>query len=109
MDPNSPDSAHEMIRLVRENNQMLHAMRRSAFVGSIFKFIFYLILIVGPLWFYTTYMSASIDNLINLLNKAEGTTTTVQNNFSGLESAIKNIESHLPSFMQASSSTTTSQ
>src|SRR5271165_4964250 len=100
LDPMGGDSIHETLRLVRENNQMLHAMRRNAFLGGIFKFILYIILFAAPIWFYMTYLNTSVENLINLLNKAQGTTATVQNNFAGFEEAIKNIESHLPSFMQ---------
>ena len=107
MDPNNQNEIREMLRLVNENNRMLHSMRRHAFLGSIIKFIIYAALLLVPIWFYMTYLSGSVDTLIADLNKVEGTTSAAQTQFSGFETAIKNIESHLPSFMQAPAATTT--
>lgn len=45
----------ELFRMVQENNRMLHSARRSAFIGGIFKFVFWvLILVVLPYiaWLY---------------------------------------------------------
>ena len=109
MDPNNTESIHEILRLSRESNQMLHAMRRNAFLGGIFKFIIYAILFAAPIWFYMTYVSASVDNLINALNKVQGTTSAAQTKFTGIEEAIRNFQSHLPAFMQASATSSTGQ
>jgi hypothetical protein len=107
MDPNIQEAIRETLRLTRENNQMLHTMRRHAFLGGLIKFVIYLLLLIAPIWFYMTYLSNSVDTLITELNKVEGTTSAAQTQFTGFETAIKNIESHLPSFMQAPAATTT--
>jgi hypothetical protein len=107
MDPNTQDAIRETLRLTRENNQMLHSMRRHAFLGSVIKFVVYVALLIAPIWFYLTYLSGSVNTLIADLNKVEGTTSAAQTQFNGFATAIKNIESHLPSFMQAPAATTT--
>jgi hypothetical protein len=107
MDPSLQDAIRETLRLTRENNQMLHSMRRHAFLGSIIKFIVYAALLLAPIWFYMTYLSGSVDTLIAELNKVEGTTSAAQTKLTGFETAIKNIESHLPSFMQMPAAATT--
>jgi hypothetical protein len=45
----------QMFEMTAENNRMLHAMRRNAFIGGILKFAFWvLILVVIPyyMWLY---------------------------------------------------------
>ena len=45
----------EIYRLVRENNKMLHSMRRNAFWGGVIKFLLYAILLVAlPWWLFFT-------------------------------------------------------
>jgi hypothetical protein len=103
---NSQETLHEILRLTRENNQMLHRMHRNAFLGGLFKFIVYAILFAAPIWFYMTYVSSSVDNLLSAVNKIQGTTSAAQSKFSGIQDAIKSFESHLPAFMQVSSAST---
>ncbi len=107
MDPNSQDAIRETLRLTRENNQILHSMRRSAFLGGVIRFMLYIIVFAAPIWFYMTYMSNSVDNLVTALNKIQGTSATVQPKFSGVEDAIKNIEAHLPGFNAVATTTAT--
>ena len=107
MDPNTQDAIRETLRLARENNQMLHHMRRSAFVGSLIKFIIYAAFLLVPIWFYMTYMSGSVNALLADYNKLQGTAGATQTQFINLQNTIKDIESHLPSFMQGSAATST--
>jgi len=85
---------------------MLHNMRRNSFLAGIFKLLIYVILFAAPIWFYMTYISSSVDNLVSTLNKIQGTSVAAQNKFSGLEDALKNFESHLPAFMQPATTST---
>jgi predicted PurR-regulated permease PerM len=104
MDPLNTEAIHEILKLTKENNQMLHAMRRHAFLAGLFKLIVYIILFAAPIWFYMTYVSDSVDNLINALNKVQGTTSAAQAKFNSVEAAIKDVQSRLPAFMQPSTS-----
>lgn len=78
MDDRDTPSAEEIYRLVKENNRMLKAMRRDAFVKSIFSFVWWiLILVVIPylswLWFQPylqtiTDAYAEVQNTSNSVN-----------------------------------------
>jgi hypothetical protein len=103
--PNSQNEMREVLQLVRENNKMLHSMRRNAFVGGFFKFVIYAILFAAPIWFYMTYISSSVDSLVSALNKVNGTTVATETKFQEFESAIKNFQGHLPAFMQPATTT----
>jgi hypothetical protein len=80
-------------------------MRRNAFLGGLFKFIIYAILFAAPIWFYMTYVSSSVDNLLSAVNKLNGTSAAVQTKFTGFEDAFKKFESYLPSFLQPATTT----
>jgi len=84
---------------------MLHSMRRSSFFWGFLKFVVYLILFAAPIWFYLTYVSGTLDNLVTAMNKAQGTAAQAQDKFDGFESAVKTLQSQLPAFMQPHTST----
>ena len=104
---NNQSDTREILRLTQENNRMLHSMRRHSLLGGLFKLIIYIILFAAPIWFYMTYISSSVDNLVSTLNKIQGSSAAAQNKFSGLEEALKSFESHLPAFMQPGTTSTT--
>ena len=98
----------ELLELTRENNKMLHAMRRNAFVGGLVKFIFYiLILVVAPLWVYSTYLAPIMQNLQQTMHQIQGANQNAQNQFSSFESAlseIQQLQSKIPNFGTAGTS-----
>jgi hypothetical protein len=85
-------SEQEMYRLARENNKMLHSMRRNAFWGGILKFILYGLLLLAPIWFYMTYLNSTVQNLLQTMNRIQGTTQQAQSQFSGIEASWKQFE-----------------
>jgi predicted PurR-regulated permease PerM len=97
-------------RLVRENNKMLHSMRRNAFLGGIFKICLYLAFLLVPLWFYATYISGTVDNLVSTMNKVQGMNPQAQAQFSALQDLLKRVQANVPDFLKSatSSATTTS-
>jgi hypothetical protein len=103
MEPTPDNLLRETYRLAKENNEMLHRMRRSAFVGGIVKFILYALLLLVPIWFYMTYLNGTVQVLIQDLNRVEGVNTQAQNQFQGFEQAWQQFESHFG----VSSATTT--
>ena len=91
----------EIYRLAKENNHMLHSMRRNAFFAGIFKFVFYiLILVVAPLWIYTSYLSPILQEATQTLVQVQGVNGKTQSQFSGLLNEWKQIQSKLPSSLQ---------
>ena len=93
MDPNGDSLLRETNRLARENNELLHRMRRGAFIGGLVKFILYAIILLAPIWFYMTYLNGTVQNLLQDLNKFEGVNGQAQGQFQNLEVAWQNFES----------------
>ena len=85
------------MQLARENNRMLHKMRRNSFIGGVVRVIFYfLILVVAPLYVYTTYVAPLVQNLQSTLQQVQGTNAAAQQQLNGFEQAWKSFESKLP-------------
>lgn len=99
MDPNK-QTLGEIAQLTRDNNKMLHAMRRSAFMWGIIKFFIYLVLFAAPIWFYLTYLSGTLDQFVTAINKVQGTASQAQAKFDGFETTVKSLEAKLPAFMK---------
>ena len=104
MDPNR-QLIEETNRLVKDNNRMLHAMRRHALWGGIFKFIFWTAILVAPIWFYMTYLNATVEKMLHTIDAIQGTNTKAQAQLGNFEQTWKDLESKLPAFMQTPSST----
>ena len=100
MEPNQNDILHETYQLARENNKMLHAMRRNAFLGGIFKLIFWIALIVAPIWFYQAYLSPVVDSMLKSINQIGGASATAQSQFAELQNALKKFESQIQAVFQ---------
>ncbi|HTR18884.1 MAG TPA: hypothetical protein VMH91_02795 [Candidatus Paceibacterota bacterium] len=94
MEPtNNDQTLQEILRLTRENNQMMHHMRRSAFLWGFVRFIIYAALLSAPIWFYFTYLNTAVQQMLATINKIEGTNSQAQNQFQGFENAIQQFES----------------
>ena len=92
----------ELLRLTKENNRMLHAMRRNAFIGGVIKFLLYITLFVlAPLWLYATYLAPLVQSMNQAINQMQGTGAKVQADFSSFQNAWKQFEAKFPSFGQA--------
>lgn len=70
-DPGQYDMLREIADLSRENNEMLHTMRRHAFLGGFFKLVVYLVMLFIPFWIYETYFSSTMNSMIGLANQAQ--------------------------------------
>ncbi len=79
--------------MTKENNQMLHAMRRSAFWGGIFKFIIYAVFLLAPLWFYMQYLSPIVNQALKTMQQAQSTGASAQTQLTGLQDALKQLQS----------------
>lgn len=69
----NPDSGHEEIkkllvenqRLLLENNQMLHKMRKNAIIGTILRMAWFLLVLGVPVYLYFSYIKPNMDNLLD--------------------------------------------
>jgi predicted PurR-regulated permease PerM len=86
-------SQQEMYRLTRENNKMLHAMRRNALWGGLLKFVLYAVFLLLPLWFYMTYLNSTVQKLLQTYQQVQGTGAQVQTQVNGWEQAWQDFES----------------
>jgi cell division septal protein FtsQ len=104
MTPEQDRVLRETLRLAQENNRMLHSMRRNAFLGGIVKFIFYvLILVVAPLWVYTTYLAPLIQNVQETMQQVQGTNAKAQAQLGSVQDLWKSFEAKLPTLPSTSS------
>lgn len=61
MEPNDR-KLEEIYKLEKENNRMLHAMRRQAFLGAIFRIFMYALALGVPIWLFFTYMMPVLES-----------------------------------------------
>ncbi len=79
----------ETYRLAKDNNRMLHAMRRNAFLGGILKFAFWIIVVVVlPLWLYVTYLAPLLENAMETMEKVQGTGAQAEAQFADFQNAL---------------------
>jgi hypothetical protein len=78
MEPTSNDVLHETYRLAKENNKMLHSMRRNAFWGGVFKILLWTGLIVAPIWLYSIYLAPVVQSLQQTMSQVQDTGAKAQ-------------------------------
>lgn len=78
MEPNHDQLLKETYQLARDNNRMLHAMRRNAFLGGILKLAIYAVLIGVPLYFFATYVMPILNTTVNTMNQMQGQLKSAQ-------------------------------
>ncbi len=71
-EPSHDELAQETYKLARDNNHMLHAMRRNAFIGGIVKIITWIVLFGLPIWFFITYLNPTLNNAVSTMNQVQG-------------------------------------
>ncbi|MFA5877631.1 MAG: hypothetical protein WC880_04720 [Candidatus Paceibacterota bacterium] len=83
----------EMYEFTKENNHMLKAMRRDAFIGGIIKFIVWVVLfIVLPYiaWlFIQPYLQGVLDTYQNVQKTTSAVSNTTSVNLSKLDELLK--------------------
>ena len=80
----------EILRLTQENNRMLHSMRRSAYLHTIFKLVLYGAIALGSLWIYITYVAPLVMQMLETVQKVQGTSAQAQAQFSDFQNMLKN-------------------
>ncbi|MCR4325908.1 MAG: hypothetical protein NUV59_03870 [Patescibacteria group bacterium] len=99
------ESEHDLLKktydLARENNRMLHAMRRRAFWGGIIKFIFYAVLLLAPLWLYMQYLAPMVDQALQTMQQVQGTGAKAEAQLSSFQEMLREFQSKIPGFGQS--------
>jgi len=92
MDSNQ-STQQEIYQLVKENNRMLHKMRRNAFIAGIIKILLYLgLFVVLPYWLYVTYFAPIIDSTLQTMQQIQGTSAEAKLQVENLQNAIKQFD-----------------
>ncbi|MDB5188203.1 MAG: hypothetical protein JWO50_723 [Candidatus Kaiserbacteria bacterium] len=94
-EPGQYDMLRDIDRLTKENNQLLHSMRRASFIGGVLKVIMYIIFLGAPIWIYLTYFSGTVDGMITMYQQAKTLNTQTQSKFTGFEDMVKQMQSVL--------------
>jgi len=88
----------EMYRLTKENNKMLHKMRRNALWGGVIKFLLYAVLFLAlPFWLYATYLAPVLESTMQTMNQIQGTGAKAQAQFGSFQEMLKQLQDKFPS------------
>ena len=97
MESNNDQTQEEIYRLVKENNKMLHGMRRNAFLGGVLKVLIWTGFIVVPIWLYSVYLAPVVQDVQQTLNQVQGAGAKAQGQLNGLGDILKQFESRFGS------------
>ncbi len=79
----------EILRLTKENNKMLHKMRRGALMKTIVQLIIYAILLIVPIYFYLTYAAPVVNQMLVTIQQIQGTSAQAQAQFGSFQNMLK--------------------
>ena len=82
----------EVYKLVKENNRILRAMRRDAFVKGILGFIWWVFIIIVLPYLTYLYLKPYLDQAVAAYNQAAGTAHAINTSLSGLPDFSKLFE-----------------
>ena len=86
------DKIDELMRLTKENNKMLHAMRRSAWLGGIFKLLMWAAFIILPFWLYMQYLAPVMQQMLKTYEQVQGTSAAAHAQITGLQEAFQKFQ-----------------
>lgn len=86
--------------LARENNRMLHAMRRNAFIGGLIKMAIYGALIIVPLWYFTTTVLPLLNSAVGAMNNVQGKAVEFGAGVEGVQGTLNQLKGLLPTLSQ---------
>ena len=87
----------EILRLTKENNRLLHKLRRGALWGRLFTIVFYLAILIAPVWFYLAYFKGTVENALQVYEKIQSGGVQAQDQFQAIQDIIKQFQSKIPS------------
>lgn len=90
----------EMYRLVRENNKMLHAQRRGAFIGGILRVVIWIAFIALPLWLYVTYLAPVMQTALQAAQQLQTAGGQAQNQFGDMQNTLKSLQEQVQKVIQ---------
>ena len=99
MDDLERTQLEQVLKLAKDNNRMLHSMRRNAFLGGVLKVLVWAGFIIVPLWLYMQYLAPLMQSTLNAMNQIQGTGAKAQAQFGDLNNALKKLQDQFPSLL----------
>ena len=96
MDLSQDEMIKQTYALTRENNRMLHAMRRGAFFGGLLRMIMWLAFIIIPAWLYYVYLAPVMTSALAAMQSAQQSGAQAQTQLLDFEKTIKDLQSKIP-------------
>lgn len=87
------DKLDDILRLTKENNRMLHSMRRNAWLGGILKLVMWLVVIILPFWLYLQYLAPMMQGMLETYQQIQGTSASAQAQFGQMNEYLKQFQS----------------
>lgn len=78
MPPGKEDLMQRIYELERDNNRMLHAMRRNSFIGGMLRMVLWLAAIGLPIWLYVQYLGPVLNQAMGTINQVQGQVQAAQ-------------------------------
>jgi len=97
MKPDHNELLERTHRIVKENNRMLHAMRRNAFIGGVIKVIVWVALLGVPIWFYIQFVHPVFSSAVDTINQVQDTGAQVGAQFGELGDLLDKLK-NIPGF-----------
>ena len=95
-------SLEDIYKLAKDNNRMLRAIRRDAFVGGILKFVFWIaIFFILPYILYVVYLQPYLETIQSTyenLNQSAGTLSSAAKDVEELKNQFPNFADLLKQF-----------
>ena len=87
------DKLDELLRLTKDNNRMLHAARRSAWLGGIFRVLVWAAFIIVPFWLYIQYLAPVMQQMLKTYEQVQGTSAAASAQLNGIQEAFQKFQS----------------
>lgn len=81
------DKAKDLYEMVKENNKMLKAMRRDAFIGGIIQFVWWIIILVVLPYISWLFIQPYLEGIMGAYQSAQGQSSQVGNALKQLQNA----------------------
>ena len=60
--------------------------------GGVFKIVFWAAILLAPIWFYMTYLDATVQRMLHTIEQIQGTGAKAQAQMSGFETMWKDFQ-----------------
>ncbi len=98
MDMNKDDMLEETYRLARDNNRMLHAMRRNAFLSGLVRVVFWAAIIAATVWSYMQFVNPILQSVAQTTSQLQSVGGSAGIQISHLQETLNSLKGKIPGF-----------